>query len=146
MMRTHRSISLPAAAAMLLAGGCTTVPASGQREAIAAKPIAVPVCPTETRGWQAWIDAMPGPNAQPTLIVQGEALLPERAAATLTAGPLDRMQPPTQRVTLAVEPSVKAAGWAPLRVEIPSPASLRAVSISCDGAEIARIEPVTAAQ
>ncbi|AKM11733.1 hypothetical protein AB433_10095 [Croceicoccus naphthovorans] len=109
--------------------------------------MATPVCPTETRGWAAWINAMPGPDATPTLIVTGEALMPEDATATLTAGPTDRMMPPGQRVTLAVEPSDQAAGWQSVRLEIrPALPAYSSVIVGCDGRTVAAISPVETAQ
>ncbi|GGD49138.1 hypothetical protein [Croceicoccus pelagius] len=111
------------------------------------EPMAVPVCPTETRGWEAWVNAMPGPDATPTLIVVGEALLPEKATATLAAGPTDRMMPPGQRVSLSVEPSDQAAGWQPLRLEIkPALPEYSSVIVGCGGNAIATISPVVTAQ
>lgn len=109
--------------------------------------VALPVCPVETRGWEAWVNAMPGPDAIPTLIVMGEALMPEKATAVLTAGPTDRMMPPGQRVTLSIEPSDRAAGWDQVRLEIkPALPEYSSVVIGCGGNTIATISPVMVAQ
>ncbi|RVQ69310.1 hypothetical protein EKN06_03745 [Croceicoccus ponticola] len=123
----------------LIVSGCVTAPD--------AEAVAMPVCPIETRSWQAWINAMPGPDMRPTLIVKGEALLPEKASATLTAGPTDRMMPPGQRVTLSVEPSDRAAGWQEIRLDIaPALPDYASVIVGCGGNEIVRITPIEAIQ
>jgi len=110
-------------------------------------PVALPVCPTETRSWTAWINAMPGPGATPTLIVTGEALLPDRASATLAAGPTDRKMPPSQRVMLDVVASDRAAGWQPIRLEIsPALPEYASVIVGCEGSEVVVISPVETAQ
>jgi len=127
-----------------IASGCTLL--AGCVTAGDAEPVAVPVCPTETRAWQAWVNAMPGPDAQPTLIVVGEVLLPEKATATLAAGPTDRMMPPGQRVALSVAPSDRAAGWEQVRLEIrPALPEYSSVIVGCDGNEVAWIAPVEVA-
>ena len=109
--------------------------------------VAAPACPTETRNWKAWVNAMPGPDARPTLIVQGEALMPEMSSVTMAEGPLDRRMPPGQRISIGAEPSQKAAGWQIARIDIaPALTEYREVVIHCDGAEVARVSPVEIAQ
>ena len=107
------------------------------------------VCP-ETRNWTAHIDAMPKvgdrPGSQPTLIVTGEALAPPGMELSLVPGPLDRMMPPGQRLTLRMTPGRGPTGWQGIRAEIrPAQAKYRAVMIGCDGAEVARIEDIPTA-
>lgn len=138
-----RTIGAKAAvmAAALLAGGCATAPAGGEEQ------IALPVCPTESRGWSAWINAMPGPNAQRTLIVTGEVLLPDGASATLSEGPLDKMMPPGQRIALSIARAERAAGWQQVRVEIaPAQPAYSSVIVGCGGSEVARLATVDTAQ
>lgn len=107
---------------------------------------ALPVCPTETRSWSAWINAMPGPDARRTLIVTGEVLLPDGATARLSEGPLDRMMPPGQRVALSVERAERAAGWQQVRLEIaPALPAYGSVIVGCGDSEVARITPVETA-
>ncbi|MCB2079258.1 MAG: hypothetical protein KDE55_16375 [Novosphingobium sp.] len=103
-------------------------------------------CPP-TRGWNAWINAMPGPGAVPTLIVTGEVNLPPGTRAELSPGPLDRMMPPAQRFTLSLEPGPRGGpapgGWTQVRGEVkPALGEYRAVLVGCDGKEIAKISPV----
>ncbi|WP_066556176.1 hypothetical protein [Croceicoccus bisphenolivorans] len=120
----------------VLLSGCAT---TGEAEAL-------PVCPTETRGWAAWINAMPGPDAVPTLIVTGEVLLPENATATLAAEPTDRMMPPGQRVALTIAPADRASGWEQVRLEIkPALPAYSSVIVGCGGSQLATIAPIESA-
>ena len=66
-----------------LAGACQTTPTP---------PPQASNCPViEGRNWSAHINAMPGPNAQRTLIVSGEVDLPTPGyAVSLTTGAADR--------------------------------------------------------
>lgn len=103
-------------------------------------------CPP-TRGWTAFINAMPGPGAVPTLIVTGEVEVPQGQAASLLAGPTDRMMPPGQRFALSLVPGGGTGGWREVRAEIkPALPAYREVLIACDGNEIGRISPVEVAQ
>ncbi len=102
-------------------------------------------CP-QTRNWTAWVNAMPGPGAVPTLIVTGEADVPEGMTVSLREGPLDRMMPPAQRFVLTMTAGEGASGWQPVRASIaPAQTAYRAVIIGCDGQEIARIDQVQTA-
>jgi hypothetical protein len=107
-----------------------------------------PTCPAETKEWSAFINAMPGPDAQPTLIVTGSALVPAGTTATLTAGPTDRAMPPSQRIVLALASSPDAAGgWQQLRAEIkPALPQYRSVIVGCDGNAVATITDIQIAQ
>lgn len=139
MVKTGATAAMMAAA--LLAGGCATVPAAGEEQ------IALPVCPSESRGWSAWINAMPGPGAQRTLIVTGEVLLPDGASASLSEGPLDKMMPPGQRIALSIARAERAAGWQQVRLELaPAQPAYSSIIVGCGGSEVARIITVDTAQ
>jgi len=58
-------------------------------------------CPVlESKNLKAWINAMPG-TTEPTLNISGEIVLPTGGYTVgVRPGPLDRRQPPTQRVIL----------------------------------------------
>ena len=59
----------------------------------------------DSRNWQAWVNAMPGPDAQPTLHVTGDVDLPTPGyTIEWRLGALDRMQPPGQRLVLSTTP------------------------------------------
>ncbi len=143
-------VRLPTLALGLAAvlGACTT---AGQAGGDGADPLAT--CPAETREWTAWINAMPGtgpgpgPNATPTLIVTGEAFVPAGTAAALSAGPTDRMMPPSQRFNLALSSRPDApGGWQQVRGEItPALDRYRSVIVGCDGAAVATITDIQTA-
>ena len=59
----------------------------------------------ESRDWQAWINAMPGPGAdRPTLYITGEVDMPTPGwSVELVEGPADRAQPPGLRFRLETE-------------------------------------------
>ena len=112
-------------------------------------------CP-ETRNWTAHINAMPQigqrPGAQgPTLIVSGEARVPDGMELSLVPGPLDRMMPPAQRFMLRIAPGNSGTGqgpigWQGVRAEIrPAQSIYRAVIIGCEDNEVARIEDIQTA-
>ena len=90
---------------------------------------------------------MPGPDAQPSLIVIGRAMVPKNRKAILRAGPTDRMLPAGQRLTLFlfVAPDAEE-GWRDVRAEIrPALSEYREVIIDCGGREIARIDQIDTA-
>ena len=90
---------------------------------------------------------MPGPDAEPTLIVTGRAYVPHHRRAILRAGPTDRMSPAGQRFSLFlfVDPDAEE-GWRDVRAEIrPALPEYREVTIACAGEEIARIETIETA-
>lgn len=138
-MQPAKFLSLMTLPALMATAGCATVSAD--------EAIAPPVCPTETRGWNAWVSVLPGPGATPTLIVQGEVLVPAGAEATLSAGPTDRMMPPGQRAVLAVRSADRAGGWQQVRLEIaPALPAYSSVIIGCDANMVATISPVETAR
>ena len=130
-MRTLRSVL--ALGTILVLGSCTYLPKNG-------------ACP-ETAQWTAWIDAMPGPNAERSLIVTGRAFVPVDRVAILRAGPTDRMNPPGQRFTLFLflDPDAEE-GWQDVRAEVtPALPEYREIVVSCAGEELARIENIQTA-
>lgn len=127
-----------AASLVLPLAACATVPPKEEETAVS-------LCPP-TRNWVAWVNAMPGPDAVPALIVEGEVQLPVGKQAALVAGATDRMSPPGQRFTLALTPGNNAGGWQKVRGELrPSLTTYNSVIIGCEGEAIARIEDVTTA-
>ncbi|MDD3798348.1 MAG: hypothetical protein PHE36_04125 [Novosphingobium sp.] len=124
-----------AALALLPLAACVT----------AGAPAAPPACP-QTRNWQAWINAMPGPGMVPTLIVMGEADIPAGMTWRLEPGPTDRMMPPGQRFTLSLVPGDGPVGWQHVRGEIkPALSAYGSVIVGCAGKEIARVDEVKTA-
>ena len=129
----RKTMTVLAATAAL--GGCITVPPPGPASA----------CPSATRNWTAFVNAMPGPGARPALIVTGEVEIPRRGLApALTVGPTDRKFPACQRFALRLVAQAGApAGWRPVRAEIrPSLADYGEVIVGCEGRTIVRISPI----
>lgn len=106
-------------------------------------------CPFRgTKEWKAWVNAMPGPGAQRTLIIVGQVDVgSDGYAGKLSMGALDKSMPPTQHVALdLVEKSGAKAGWQEVRIDHRPAASYKAVTIDCHGQEVGHVEPVTEAQ
>ena len=110
-------------------------------------------CPViESRGWTAWINAMPGPDAVRTLHISGEVDLPTPGyTVELIPGPADRMMPPGQRFSLVARPSANMAA----QVVTPTPVkytdkatdpAYREIIIGCGGKVLARIDRIEVAQ
>lgn len=127
---------------------CTTVP----DDSAGVKPApetALSQCPViASRGWKAWVNAMPGPGAVRTLHIEGEIDLPTPGFKTvLVPGPSDRMMPPAQRFALDASPpgGMTAQVVTPTSVNYQGPAvheKYRAIMIGCGGKELARIENI----
>ncbi len=110
-------------------------------------------CPViASRGWTAWIDAMPGPGARPTLHISGEVdLTTPGYSVELVPGPADRMMPPAQRFSLIATPpgGMTAQAVTPTSVKYQGPATYtayREIIVGCGGAVLARIDRIDTAQ
>ncbi len=106
----------------------------------------------DSRNWQAWVNAMPGPDAQPTLHVTGEVDLPTPGyTIEWQLGALDRMQPPGQRLTLSATPPDGMVTQVVTTVEVAfahesAITNYREVIVNCGGKVLATISDVTVAQ
>ena len=125
-----------------LAGACQTTPTP---------PPQASNCPViEGRNWSAHINAMPGPNAQRTLIVSGEVDLPTPGyAVSLTAGAADRSAIPVQQIVLTasgpggIVPQVVSTYS--VRYDGPAIAQqYRAVRVMCAGRQLAELDVTVA--
>lgn len=102
-------------------------------------------------GWAAWVNAMPGPNAQPTLIVTGKVTVP--SGATLVGwGDMRVMESyPVQVVAelTAVEPEGVAGTpvvvTRDVRGEWPISPPVGSLTVRCGDQVLARIAPVATA-
>jgi hypothetical protein len=145
---------LVAACALALAAcgqtSATTEPAPAP--AAEAAPPASNCAVIANRNWSAHINAMPGPNAQRTLIVTGEVDLPTPGyTVALDLGPADRSAIPVQQLVVnttaptAIVPQVVTQY--PVRYEGPAIAQqYRAVRIMCGGQQLAEITDIVIAQ
>lgn len=141
----RRNSQLIAAALLLL--GCQAAPAPP----ILTPPAELAACRNvASSDWAAWINAMPGPNAGPTLIVTGKVTVPTggyqirwadfRVAESYPVQVFAdlRVIPPTQGV-IQVEITHDVRGEWPLTEPVGS------VTISCGDRVLARISPVETA-
>ncbi len=133
--------SLSVAAAALMLAACETHPAAGPAGG----------CPiTGSDNWNAWVNAMPGPGARPTLIVTGRVTTPtggyrpalqlEQVAESHPVQLFVRLHPnpPSGPATTALVTHDVRGDW-------PMSAQVGSVTVRCGNAVIARISPVETA-
>lgn len=143
---------------LLLAAGYVALSACAPSPPAAEGPVPEPGrevvnCPViESRGWTAWINAMPGPDAVRTLHISGEVDLPTPGyTVELVPGPADRMMPPGQRFSLVAKasPGMAAQVVTPTPVKYAGKATYpayREIIIGCGGKVLARIDRIEVAQ
>ncbi|MGE0595291.1 MAG: hypothetical protein AB7P07_02935 [Hyphomonadaceae bacterium] len=106
----------------------------------------------ESREWTAHINAMPGPNAQRTLVVTGQIDVPTPGyALALTAGMADRSAIPAQTLNLELTPPegmvAQVIATETARYEGPAIAEqYSAVRIVCSGTQLAEITDIQTAR
>lgn len=106
----------------------------------------------ESRNWQAYINAMPGPNAQRVLHIMGEVDMPTPGySVELIAGPADRAQPPGLRFRLATQAPggmvTQVITATQVRYAEPTPYSaIREITIGCGDRTLATITDVPVAR
>jgi hypothetical protein len=108
-------------------------------------------CQIHGRGdWAAHIDAMPGPNARPRLIVTGTIGVKPAARAELRLDPAVLESNPPQRIVnlvvrLPTEPTIDSLIRREVRGEWPVTPPLGAVRIRCGGRNVASITNIEVA-
>jgi len=138
-MRITTALPVTLAASLALSA-CATVPDDGSAS-----------CPTVSRDWQAWINAMPGPDAQRTLHITGSVDMPTPGySLELVGGPADRMQPPGLRFRLKVERpdgmTTQVITPTEVRYAATTPYSeIRQIIVVCGDQTLATIDEVTVA-
>ncbi len=149
------------AAALLLLASCETAgyapqgsqpyPSAPPGQAYPAPPPAE--CPiSASQDWAAWINAMPGPNARPTLIVTGKVVTPT-GGYQVSIDPdlrIAESYPAQAFVELRVTPPVGGAATQALvthqlRWEWPANQPIGSVTVRCGEKHLARISPVQTA-
>ncbi|GEM_PF-4465945 len=127
----------------LAAGACASY---GDPDPIADDPDPIVAeCP-DTRGFQAFVNAMPGPNDNPTLIVTGEAWLEQGIDAALRPVGPNTEDPARYRFDLEARAGSGIGGWTALRGEASRVAqSYDEVYVTCGGAVVARVTDVETA-
>lgn len=110
-------------------------------------------CPViESRGWRAWVDAMPNPDAAATLFVEGEVDMPTPGYSfAWEVGMADRSAVPTQRLHIKATPpdgmTAQVVTTETVRYEGPAIAqSYRSVIVMCGEDVLAEATPVLTAR
>lgn len=95
------------------------------------------------RGWEAWLNAMPGPDPK-KLIVIGEVETQPGYAGKLELTHIDKMRPPNQYAVLSlVEAPDAPGGWQPIRAEQDTDQDeFTSVVIHCHDETLVTISPV----
>jgi hypothetical protein len=130
--------------AVLLLAGCNTVPAPGTGPGT---PLPSSACAiVNSSDWQAWVDAMPGPDSHPKLIVTGKVTQRNggRAffATQIQAGETSPAQVTADlRAMNPVDPSTGVSTVA-VRGEWPMNPPVGSVTVTCGGQVLAHIAPV----
>ena len=149
--------SLVAASLFAVLAGCdkpapAADPATPTEEEVA-MPESAAACPVlDSRDWTAWVNAMPGPDASATLIVEGVVDMPTPGFTfTWEAGMADRSAIPVQRLHLSAAPPdgmvAQVVTSESVRYEGPAIAKqYRGVTVMCGDAVIAEITDVTTAE
>ena len=106
---------------------------------------------TESRDWQAWVNAMPGPNAQPRLIVTGKFTAPSGGYSYRWGAPKVMESYPVQ-VAVQLIP-IPPSGYASdalvehdVRGEWPMSPPVGSLTITCGDTVLGRVSPVETAQ
>lgn len=138
-------LRLLAVAGMLLIGGCQAVPGPPQ------EPPSTADCPIiGSTDWAAWINAMPGPAARPTLIVVGKVTVPTGGYRVEWADFRVAESYPVQifgelRAIPPAGGAVQVVTTHEVRGEWPMDQPVGSVTIGCGGRLLARISPVETA-
>lgn len=165
MTRPH--LAFMATAAALTLGACQYMPwrSAGTAETAAPSEAALPVTVSTgepstmpeseacavigSRGWEAWVNKMPGPDMQPKIHVVGQVDVPTGGYTfEWQEGPLDRSAHPALRLTLVpIAPdgmALQAITTMEVKYEAPALATgYSRVLISCGGAPLAEIKQIT---
>ena len=119
-------------------------------------PIAQPVGPTadcpisSSSDWTAWVNAMPGPQARPTLIVIGKVVVPSGGyRVTLVPGPVMEIHPPIQQVEVRAVPPAREGPpiveTFEVRAELAALPEYGAVQVRCGSRTLASLSDIVRA-
>ena len=112
------------------------------------EPLACPIIGSSQ--WAAWVNAMPGPNARPTLIVTGKVTVPTGGWDFIWRDGRVMESYPVQ-VAVDLEPLIpqgsatQAVTTHDVRYQMPISPPVGAVTINCGDRVLARIAPVETA-
>jgi hypothetical protein len=140
MLRPWFLLSAPAVLAL---ASCAAVPPAGTASG---------ECPiTGSSDWAAWVNAMPGPNARPTLIATGKVVVPT-GGYTFAWRDLRVMESYPTQVVAELEalppeaPATQAVETHDLRGEWTIDQPVGSFTIRCGDRTLARISPVETAR
>lgn len=128
-------------AAAAAASACQTMP----------PPPPVGACPViSSSQWQAWVNAMPGPNMQPKLIATGKVTVPTGGYSFRWGSPRVMESYPVQ---VSVElipvppagPATQALVTHDVRGEWPMSPPVGSFTVTCGGTVLGRVSPVETA-
>ena len=128
------------AASILLLASCQTAPSAAPRS-----------CPAVSASdWQAWINAMPGPNAQPKLIATGKVVTPTGGYTYRWGEPRVMESYPVQvSVELVLAPpngpATQALETHEVRGEWPMSPPVGSFTVTCADKILGRVSPVETA-
>ena len=135
---------LPIAAACLMLASCQTAPAPPRT-------MSQSCLATDSRDWQAWVNAMPGPNARPRLIVTGKYTAPS-GGYTYRWGDLRVMESYPVQVSVQLIP-IPPSGYASdalveheVRGEWLASPPIGSLTVTCGDMVLGRVSPVETAQ
>lgn len=135
-------------AALAALAACSTAPhpAPGPTPSPSRPQDACPILASSD--WAAWINAMPGPNARPTLIITGKVTTPGGGWDFVWRTSVMESYP--VQVAIDLEPLIpeggtQAVATREVRHELPIAPPVGAVTVRCGGRTLARISPVEAA-
>ncbi|HXH52131.1 MAG TPA: hypothetical protein VNH53_01710 [Sphingomicrobium sp.] len=140
-MKQHIFTSAAVAAAAAMLAACESYPVPGP----------VGGCPiTSSDSWNAWVNAMPGPGARPTLIVTGRVTTPtggyqpalqlEQVAESHPVQVFVRLHP-----NPPAGPATQALVTHDVRGQWPMSPPVGSVTVRCGNQVLARISPVETA-
>lgn len=149
MVNFQRKLMTSLAMAFFLCACSEESPPVDQTKAAPDTPPATNGCPvTESKDWQAWVNAMPGPG-EPKLNITGNVTFSKPGITALfSLGPLDRRMPPSQRIIMtAVKSAETLEATQTLSASLPALAkSYRSIIIVCGDDVLASITDVEIAQ
>ena len=129
-----------APAAVLALAGCQSIAAP--------RPSSCPI--VSSRDWQAWVNAMPGPNARPDLIVTGKVTVPTGGYTFRWGSPRVMESYPVQVSVdlIPIPPSgmaTQALATHDVRGEWPMAPPVGALTVRCGDRVLGRVAPVPTA-
>lgn len=129
-----------ASSVFLLLAGCRTAPPTMSRSCLA----------VSSSDWQAWVNAMPGPNAEPKLIATGKVVMPT-GGYSYRWGSMRVMESYPVQVSIQLipvpppGPATQALETQEVRGEWTASPPIGSLTITCGDTVLGRVSPVATA-